>query len=663
MKPELLLPVGNQEAFFAAIQGGADAVYLGLQDFNARNRAKNFTFNQFYSLKKEAEKNNVKVYLTLNTIVKNSEMEELLQTLNTVNQLKPDAVIIQDLGVFYLLKKYFPELKIHASTQMAFHNSVGANYAADKGFERVILYRELTLEELDAISARTKTELEIFAHGALCYSFSGHCLFSSYLGGMSANRGLCRQPCRRKYVTENKEEYFFNLKDLQLIEYVPQLIKLKTKSIKIEGRMKSAEYVYQVARAYRMAIDNPEKIDEAVQILKMDLAREKTSYFFGGNVSEAISESPYTGFQIGEIERIVKNGVTFKAQIALKKRDRIRIMSSVGENTDAIKLNELKVLKDNEINEVEQINIGDEVFVQVNRKVKTGERIFLVGMGKLKFNTKLPKIKKMFHRDKSLSKMVNFRRQTLNKSQLFFRIDNRKWMQKIFFDKIDGLILKLSKEEIQRIHINKPFLKNNIHKLHFELPKFIPEKEMALYKREINRLYKQGIKNFVIGHISQKALFFKKNVNIIANESIYVMNDFAAKYLVEEKIDSFIYPFESDFDNLEKFAERRGFVPIYFKPELFYSRMPVRIDDTHFKDNKYGYEHIRADGMTKVLPDRPVAITQFKGEIMKLGYKRFLVDFSYEKPSKNLFNLILKNWQIGKAMQPSSHFNFKLGLH
>ena len=295
--PELLLPAGNIEAFHAAVKGGADAVYLGLKNFNARGRAKNFLVHQLQSLIKEAKKSNVRVHITLNTLVKNSELPELLDTLYMLSQTEIDAVIIQDLGTYYLIKKYFPNLKIHASTQMSVHNSLGAEYMRKLGFERVILFREITLAELKLISSGTTADLEVFVHGALCYSFSGQCLFSSYLGGMSANRGLCRQPCRRLYNVDGNEKYLFNLKDNQQLSQIDEFVKLGIASLKIEGRMKSAEYVYNTAKAYRDALDGKAESNSKLQ----DLGREKTGYFLSGNVTTAITEKPYTGEHIGDL--------------------------------------------------------------------------------------------------------------------------------------------------------------------------------------------------------------------------------------------------------------------------------------------------------------------------------------------------------------------------
>ena len=267
--PELLLPAGNVENFRAAIAGGADAIYLGLRKFNARGRASNLSNHQFVSLLKEADTHQVKVYVTLNTVIKNNELNELLDMIWFLSKTKVAAVIIQDWGVYYLLKKHFPKLVIHASTQMGNHNSLGANYSQEKGIERIILARETTQQELIGIGKKSNIELEVFTHGALCYSFSGMCMFSSFVGGAGANRGICTQNCRRVY-KDKGESYLFSLKDHQLIDNLPEMIEAGVASIKIEGRMKSAEYVYTVAKAYRKALDNIRLIGGAKQELKFD---------------------------------------------------------------------------------------------------------------------------------------------------------------------------------------------------------------------------------------------------------------------------------------------------------------------------------------------------------------------------------------------------------
>ena len=214
-KPELLAPVGNTESFYAALTGGADAVFMGLQEFNARGRASNFSRPMLQLAVSKAHERKVKVYITLNTLIKNKEVNQLVDILSFLDALKVDGIIIQDWGVYFIAHRFFPKLVLHASTQMGNHNSLGVNYAFLKGIVRTVLARELTMPELEKIAKESKSELELFVHGALCYSFSGMCLFSSYVGGQGANRGLCKQSCRRFY-NEGDEQYaLFSLKDNQ----------------------------------------------------------------------------------------------------------------------------------------------------------------------------------------------------------------------------------------------------------------------------------------------------------------------------------------------------------------------------------------------------------------------------------------------------------------
>ena len=278
-KTELLLPVGNTETFYAALEGGADAVYLGLKHFNARGRALNFSNRQIPVLIDLAHKNNRKVFITLNTVIKNKELPELIDVVDFLNKIKPDAVIIQDWGVYHIIKKYFTVLTVHASTQMANHNSLGAIYSYEKNFERVILARELTLQEAEEVNQKSKIQTEVFIHGALCYSFSGMCNFSSYLGGHGANRGICSQVCRRAFDTGKDAKYFYSLKDNQQIENIHNLIEAGVYSLKIEGRMKSSDYVYKVARAYRAVIDDKANLPYAQELLQTETGRKKHLIF------------------------------------------------------------------------------------------------------------------------------------------------------------------------------------------------------------------------------------------------------------------------------------------------------------------------------------------------------------------------------------------------
>lgn len=665
MKPELLLPVGNTEAFYAAVEGGADAIYLGLRDFNARNRAKNFTLNQLQSILNESRQTNTRVYLTVNTLIKNSEIPQLLDLLYQVSQTTLSSIIIQDWGIYYLAKKFFPKITLHASTQMAFHNSTGADFAYQKQFERVILARELTLTELTAISKKSKIELEVFTHGALCYSFSGLCLFSSFLGGMSANRGQCRQPCRRAFKTDEDKNYFFSLKDNQQIEIVPDLMKIGITSLKIEGRMKSAEYVHRVAQAYRMVIDDPNTIEQAKQLLSYDMGRQKTSYFLGGNVANAITEDPFIGIFIGKIIKAEGGKFSFKTSENLKFNDRIRVQPQSGMNSKAIKLKSKYGFHEVQKGEVVSLKFSDENYSEE-------DKVFLVGAETKKFRTKFKLDGKKINRTLSNNKKQNILKRIgsgkrLKREELFIRINALKWLRKLYLDKFDFLILNLTKKEWQLLDLKSPFMKKNVHKFVVELPKFIPEDDIRFYRDLCFHFNRQGITEFMISHISQK-LILPAKVGISANENVYTLNDASIQFLKEENVKLHVFPFENDFNNLVKGKNRSGIVPLYFYPELFHSRMPVKIDDpdvkefSYFEDRDNTYRKTIRDGITIVIPETPVSLLQYKDDLHKQGFRRFLIDLSYEKASQNTFNRLQKKYKYSEAEQPGFGFNFKLGL-
>jgi len=275
-KPELLAPAGNFEKLEIAIHYGADAVYLAGKDFSLRNFSGNFTDAELRNAVTLAHRHKVKIYLACNIFSRNHEEKELIAFLEKVGKINPDAIIISDPGIIMLAGKIIPNIDIHLSTQANTTNLNSALFWKSIGIKRVNLARELSLPEITKIAANQKIETETFIHGALCISYSGRCLLSSFLSGRDSNRGLCSHPCRWKYsvveelrpnayhpVEEDKRgTYIFNSKDLCMIEHIPELINAKITSLKIEGRMKGINYLASVVKTYRNAIDayieNPE---------------------------------------------------------------------------------------------------------------------------------------------------------------------------------------------------------------------------------------------------------------------------------------------------------------------------------------------------------------------------------------------------------------------
>lgn len=273
--PELLAPAGSPEAFRAAVAAGADAIYLGGKRFGARKSAANFSDAEIEEAVRLAHTHGVRVYVTVNTLIHDRELSGVLEYLIRLYATGVDAVLVQDTGLAALARELIPGLTLHASTQMTIHHAAGVRWAAEKGFARVVLARELLLGEVNAIAEETKdtgTGLEVFAHGALCYSYSGQCLLSSVIGGRSGNRGMCAQPCRKPWTpvagTADKygrpdnitdlpvcDRYLLSPKDLCTYRYLPELVRSPVESLKIEGRMKSPEYVAIVVSTYRKALD------------------------------------------------------------------------------------------------------------------------------------------------------------------------------------------------------------------------------------------------------------------------------------------------------------------------------------------------------------------------------------------------------------------------
>lgn len=262
-KPELLAPAGNMECLYSAINAGADAIYLAGKKFGARAFADNFETEELIYALKLSHLHGKKIYLTLNTLIKEREFDSLYDFIKPLYDNKLDGIIIQDLGLINFLKSNFPDLSIHASTQMTVTGVYAAKLLKENGISRIVPARELTLEEIQHIKSNVDIEIETFVHGAMCYSYSGQCLYSSYLGGRSGNRGRCAGPCRLpytiakddRYIAKDNIKYPLSLKDMCTLPILNRLIDSSIDSFKIEGRLKSPEYVAGVTSIYRKYID------------------------------------------------------------------------------------------------------------------------------------------------------------------------------------------------------------------------------------------------------------------------------------------------------------------------------------------------------------------------------------------------------------------------
>lgn len=654
-KPELLLPAGSIEAFFAAMEGGADAVYLGLKNFNARNRAKNFTNNDLLNVVNEAHLRGKKVYVTVNTLVKNSELSQLIDTLSVLSQCHPDALIIQDLAVADIAQKFFKNLELHASTQMSVHNSVGCNFLKSKGFKRVVLARELTMHELSELSRNTDVETEIFIHGALCYSLSGQCLFSSYLGGNSANRGLCTQVCRRNFVADGNTSPLFSMKDFQLVDLIPQFSKLKVSSLKVEGRMKTPDYVYNVARAYRMAIDDFSKIPQAKELLNNDFAREKTLWFMGHDVRNAItSQNANTGKFFGKIVEIKPECLVVQSDMKIATNPKLRCRNSADTDAEYIKISKIQ-------HNADTYNIYCNI-----EGYSVGQNVFLMGYSasfKPKFRKQISKRFEPVSRRRVETILNSFRialrgNNSVSKMHFFVRVGNLSILTQFNPNAFDAIFAKLSFDDLQTLKsMNIP--REIRQKIHIELPKYISELHVENWRSVLSKLAESGFNRFVLSNLSQK-YFLPRNATFSTNENAYLMNDAAVIFERNENVKYYCYPLETDYPNLISGSDRNGIIPIYSHPELFFSRMPVHAKEIH-DEAKNAYNKSICGGFTIITDKKPTSWTNNTEKFLQKGFSKFLIDISAENDIKKLSN-ILQSAKTSQKLPQTADFNMKKGL-
>lgn len=343
---ELLLPVGNLKMCLAAIHNGADAIYVGVPEFNARGRSADHSISELKEIIELCHLYGVRVNLAFNVVIFEEEIEAVINLLNEVIPLHPDAIIVQDLGLARIIRQMAPKQAIHASTQMTITNYEAMELIDDLKIKRFVLGREVSLNEMKSIREKTDRELEVFVHGALCVAYSGQCFTSESIGGRSANRGQCAQSCRFEYellVDGRKKQlvdkkYLVSPQDLCSIAQIPELVDLKINSFKVEGRLKTPEYVASAGRSYRMAIDqklNHKRISEGkIDQLKKEMGTTFSRGFFTGwlygvNHQELVNGtfSSHRGHKIGEVIKVHKNFVSIQCNQNLKKGDGILFSS------------------------------------------------------------------------------------------------------------------------------------------------------------------------------------------------------------------------------------------------------------------------------------------------------------------------------------------------
>lgn len=384
MVKELLAPAGDLEAGYAALYYGADAVYLGLQKFSARATAVNFNeenLNEFVGYAHSFSPRR-KVFVAINTLVQNGEISDLIESLNICSRCHVDAIIIQDLGVAKIVRDFYPELEMHASTQMAVHNKSGALALQKFGFKRVVAARELSQKEIAKIASIPNLEVEAFIHGALCYSYSGICLFSSMETGRSANRGKCLYPCRACFKGVDGDKHYFSMKDMALEQDV---LKMPAYSLKIEGRKKSALYVAAVTDFYRRLLDGKGVDYNRAENIKQIFSRPWCKFHFNGKDKNVVDRDfvGHRGLSIGQVSKVSKNSFTFVTNHDIARHDGIQIDVNGEEKPFGFSLLKMKVNSKPDF----EAHKGDlvEVFLPPHApQLKTGDNVYLASSSLVK---------------------------------------------------------------------------------------------------------------------------------------------------------------------------------------------------------------------------------------------------------------------------------------
>ncbi|MDO5576159.1 MAG: peptidase U32 family protein [Fibrobacter sp.] len=665
-KPELLSPAGSIECFHAAVEAGANAVYLGVDDFNARLRAKNFTVKTVSHLVPYARKRTVKIYITLNTQIKTTELEKLIHLLYQLSQIGVDGIIAADLGLIRIVRSNFPKLKVHASTQMAIHNSAQLDAVSKMGICRAVLARELSLKEILFLQKNSPVELEIFVHGALCYCVSGFCLASSFLGGASGNRGRCTQVCRRKFTGKSFDGYFFSPDDFCAIDYIDSFSKAGIASFKIEGRMKGAEYVYKVVSSYRKALDNPQEVGEIKEALKYDFGRPKTTFFLDSTKKDNIINHETlsgTGIYAGKISGIGDGVLFVKSDETIDSGDRIRIQPDSGFDGEVSSVKLAVPTQDGyEITPVKEIKCskGDSVYIIGKSSKDILKSCSLSIQGKpAAYNTFCGNAMSILRKSSPVPQKPN-----RSANVLWIKIDNAKWLDILTDTPCQHLVFAGDINGARALLDNDEKLRMWRSRLTLALPPYIAENDLPLWRGVIRQAELCGVRRWACLSVGQETLFKKKDVTLIADNPIGVLNSVSQSVIGSCGFSFFTYSIEDEYLNLKRSVSSRGILYIYSHVPLFISKIKPQIPQGEIVTDplKNSFFCKSKNGLHYLLSAKPLCLTGKYNKLKSLGVHHFCIDFSFVEPDVSLMRSVIGAYKDGVNISGCSMFNFKAGL-
>lgn len=540
---KIVAPAGNKERFFAAIKATADEIYLGLKGFGARRNAENFTLDEIKEALDYAHLRGSRIFLTLNTVMTNREIEMLYPTLKELYNYGLDAIIVQDLGYAKYLHENFPEIEIHGSTQLTVANHYEINYLKTLGFKRVVLPRELSFEEIKSIRENTDMELEVFVSGSLCISFSGNCYLSSFVGGRSGNRGMCAQPCRKEYKDScGNSSYFLSPKDQLLgFEEIQKLKNIGIESIKIEGRMKDVNYVYETVSYYRNLIDGLNVKSNTSKLFNRGYSK---GYFYS---NKEIINSDYSynmGEKIGEV-----TGKYIKLSQDLICGDGITFLSANYKNLGGEFINKLDIVSIQDERKIayagEKLSLNFPVgtkYIFRNYNKKINDEV----AKEIKNNNKKLKIKAEFEAKIGMTSKLSLYVEKDNfkivEVEVFSEVKTQKALKKqLEIEEIKDKLLEIGESEfiLADIDVNiengifiplseiKSLKRNAVEKLQ--------EKILTFYRRDLDKELKEKGKTYyklTIEKDDEKSMSY---IAIVSNDEQYeTVNSLKNEYGIEE---------------------------------------------------------------------------------------------------------------------------------
>ncbi|WP_150152202.1 peptidase U32 family protein [Fusobacterium nucleatum] len=719
---KIVAPAGNMERFYSAISATADEIYLGLKGFGARRNAENFTVEELKKAIDYAHLRGSRIFLTLNTIMTNREIELLYPTLKDLYNYGLDAIIVQDIGYAEYLHKNFPSIEIHGSTQMTVANYYEINYLKELGFKRIVLPRELSFEEIKEIRKHTDMELEVFVSGSLCISFSGNCYMSSFIGGRSGNRGMCAQPCRKEYKTScGEKSYFISPKDqLYGLDEIKKLQEIGVESIKVEGRMKDVSYVYETVSYFRNLINGIDKKENTHKLFNRgyskgyfydndkNIMNRDYSYNMGEKIGEVVGKSIkldediVSGDGITFVSKDYKNlGGTYINKIAYKNEKLVltfpegtkyifrnynkRLNDEISKkikSTDkkleinfdfAAKLNEKLILKiyleDENGNRILNLEEISETLTQKAQKRAISEEDInekLSEIGDSEFTVKDIKVNIDENIFIPLSELKNLKRNAVEKFRekilSYFRRDLDRELKENNQEYFKLEIEKDKPKDLEiRVIVSNEEQKNFLENIKDEYNiKEIYYRTYDIAKQSM--LGQHNLDNKLASNLYE--LLENKNSAVMLNWNMNIVNSYTISVLEKiEKLESFIVSPEINFSKIRELGKTR-----LKKALLIYSKLKGMTIDVDIADNKNEiitnkendkFNIIRNEYGTEIFLDKPLNIINIIEDIKKLNIDIVVLEFTTETIED--IKKVLKQLKTRKGEY--REYNYKRGVY